>query len=401
MEGAMLARKTRAVSVLLILLLGGIVLPACGRAGDVPAATLAPGGETQPSEATTGSEGEPGVEEPAATPAPMDTGSGWRVGPSEYPEGVDPLTGLQVEDPSLLERRPLMIKVSNFPVAGRPHAGLAYADLVFEYFIGVGMTRFNAIYYGQDSPRTGPIRSGRLVDGQITSLYGGILGMVSASQYVWDFVNAVLGERVVSATATKCPALCIEGSTNTYSVFSDTAALTQYVVEHGIDNRRPDLSGMLFDIVPPQGGEEATRLWLFYANLNQVAWDYDPQRGVYLRSQDNADAVLKPMPDRLTGEQLAFENVVVLFAYTTVEETTRVDINLWDASDGQALIFRDGLVYWAKFGAVSRDKPLRFYDAAGNPFAFKPGRTWFEVVGVNSTVDELETGSWKVRAYFP
>jgi len=41
-------------------------------------------------------------------------------GPSNFPSGVDPLTGLEVANPALLARRPLLIKVSNLPRNVRP-----------------------------------------------------------------------------------------------------------------------------------------------------------------------------------------------------------------------------------------------------------------------------------------
>jgi hypothetical protein len=313
-----------------------------------------------------------------------------------YPEGVNPLTGLIVADPALLERRPLLIKVSNFPVSGRPHAGLSYADMVFEYYIGAGSTRFIALYYGEDSPRVGPIRSGRIADAQIVRLYGGVLGMMRASGEVWDFLIDMLGDRVLSASPRYCPALCVENSTVT-GVYADTAALTELVESKGVDNTRPQLDGILFDVAVPPDGEAGDRLWMFYASLNQAAWEYDSDRGVYLRLQDNADGVLQPMPDRVTGEQLAFENVVVMFVVTDVEWKTLITLNYWDVVDGDALVFRDGQAYWITFSTPSTDRPLRFYDAAHTPFAFKPGQTWFEIVSVESPVSEIEEGSWKVR----
>jgi hypothetical protein len=319
-----------------------------------------------------------------------------RVGPYVYPEGVNPLTGLTVADPALLERRPLMIKVSNFPVSGRPHAGLSYADMVFEYYIGTGSTRFIALYYGEDSPRVGPIRSGRIADAQLVRLYGGVLGMMRASGEVWDYLIDTLGDRVLSASPRYCPALCVENSTVT-GVYADSAALSELVESKGVDNARPQLDGMLFDVALPPDGERGDRLWMYYASLNQAAWEYDPDRGVYLRLQDNADSVLRPMPDRITGEQLAFENVVVMFVVTDVERKTLITLNFWGVEDGNALIFRDGQAYWTTFSAPSTDQPLRFYDAAHTPFAFKAGQTWFEIVSVESPVTEIEEGSWKVR----
>ena len=40
---------------------------------------------------------------------------------------IDPLTGLPPADPSLLQRRPLAIKVANYPRVFRPQAGLTLA----------------------------------------------------------------------------------------------------------------------------------------------------------------------------------------------------------------------------------------------------------------------------------
>ncbi|TLN16743.1 DUF3048 domain-containing protein, partial [bacterium] len=56
------------------------------------------------------------------------------VGPSSYPDGYDPLTGLAVSDASLLDRRPVIVKVENLPRDDRPQWGLPQADLIYEYY---------------------------------------------------------------------------------------------------------------------------------------------------------------------------------------------------------------------------------------------------------------------------
>ncbi len=101
-----------------------------------------------------------------------------------FPDNVNPLTGLVVDDPSRLERRPVMVKVSNFPRTGRPHAGLSFADMVFEYYIGYGLNRFMGIYLGQDCSQVGPVRSGRLVDAQLGEMYQGLLFYANADPQV-------------------------------------------------------------------------------------------------------------------------------------------------------------------------------------------------------------------------
>ena len=86
------------------------------------------------------------------------------IGINGFSDDVNPLTGLVVEDPSILDRRPVLTKISNFPPVGRPHAGLSYSDIVFEYYIGEWTNRFLAIFYSQDVEEAWPLRSGRLVD---------------------------------------------------------------------------------------------------------------------------------------------------------------------------------------------------------------------------------------------
>ena len=331
---------------------------------------------------------------PERTPTPS-----W-VGPEDFPEGVNPLTGLEVDDPSKLERRPVLLKVSNFPASLRPHSGLSYADMVFSYFIGVGMTRYLALYYGQDVNQVGPMRSGRLIDPQIVNLYGGFLGMVGADKTVWREIAQALPGRFLTEMPVNCPALCSDGFGN---AFGNTGAFTERVRELGLDDQRPELSGMVFDTEVPQGGGQAERIWFYISYYNQVGWDYDHEMGAYLRSQEEAQpdgtVALKPMTDRLTGEQLAFHNIVILFAFHKVIKPELIAIELQSIEGGNALLFRDGQVYEMTYTAVSPFTPLRFYDLKGDPIAFKPGNTWFEVVGLGSLIEELEPGFWKVRFY--
>ena len=60
---------------------------------------------------------------PQATPLPD------AIGPGPLLPVLNPLTGLPVDDPAALDRRPLAAKISNAPDIVRPQAGIAQADL--------------------------------------------------------------------------------------------------------------------------------------------------------------------------------------------------------------------------------------------------------------------------------
>ncbi|MCP3976979.1 MAG: DUF3048 domain-containing protein, partial [bacterium] len=74
------------------------------------------------------------------------------------PQNPSPLNGLNVEDPELLERRAIAVKVDNHWNA-RPQSGIQEADMVYELLVEGGLTRFIAVFHHSDSGYVGPIRS--------------------------------------------------------------------------------------------------------------------------------------------------------------------------------------------------------------------------------------------------
>ena len=340
------------------------------------------------------------------------------LGPDQFPKGVNPLTGLTVKDPALLSLPPALVSVSNFPVSARPQAGLSYAPYVFEMYIGEGMTRFLALFYGQfpeippdaatsstaqsgistGGAMVGPIRSGRLPYQSLRSLYNGFLVMSSASEEVRP--------QLTSSTN-------IYGSdkSNINSALVDVNKL-KALAQANLSEKPLNLSGNLFNFLAPPGGQNAPKLWVFYNYYNQVLWTYDLASQVYLRSQDKSDGsgIFYPSTDSLTGQQLAFDNIIVLYAKHTVLNTqkTLIDLDLFYTKN-KAYLFRNGKVYPLYWTTASGDyekktgqlRPIRFVDRDDKPFALKPGKTWVEIVDVTATMQEKEPGFWKARFYSP
>ena len=165
-----------------------------------------------------------------------------------------------------------------------------------------------------------------------------------------------------------------------------------------------DYSGYVFSAEPPPGGQPAAQLNVYIAYQNQSGWTYDPLYQAYLRFVDTSDeslaGVLFPDRDRLTGRQLHFENVIVLFAPHHVVSPTNLDIRLNPGKAGDALLFRDGMMYEIEWRMPPEDEAsrmLQFLDTNGDPMPLKPGHTWVLVVTPESSVEEKSPGAWTVR----
>src|SRR5215213_5000127 len=71
------------------------------------------------------------------------------IEPTPQLQSINPLTGLPVADPSLLQLPAILVSISHFPVTARPQAGLSFGPFVFEIYITEGATRFLTTFYGQ------------------------------------------------------------------------------------------------------------------------------------------------------------------------------------------------------------------------------------------------------------
>lgn len=406
------------------LLAGLLILSACARAAAVkppttstrvpPTSTPA---KTQPPSATPTETPVPATATPTLTPTPAYPAEG--RGPSGFATGVDSLTGLEVKDPSLLARRPIVIKVENIPREHRPQWGLSLADLVFEYYTEFGATRFAAVFYGSDAEQVGPIRSGRFFDANVVDMYKAFLVYGSAYQAVQQrFFNSDFARRLILETTQSCPAVCRYDPTGQNLLVANTAALQPYVKSRGVDNSAQNLDGMLFkQPAPANSTGSATQVYLRYSGAIYNRWDYDPASGRYLRFADKENDVNRnhevyaQLTDRLTGNPIAVENMITLCVphqyFVKRSDAEVLDIIMDPASPaykgcdgktykggtGVAYVARDGQMYTVTWQRAKKDSVLTLLNPDGSLFPFKPGQTWFEVIGASSTVDSKD-GAW-------
>jgi hypothetical protein len=322
-----------------------------------------------------------------------------------FPPNVDPLTGLTLDNPKIMDRRPVMVKISNFPSNARPQAGLSFADIVFEYYIGEFMYRFMGVFYGQDVPQAGPIRSGRYVDAQLVNEYGGLLMYGSADRRVDDVIRQLLGDRAMNNLEAPCPVVC-GGDTHLNRVVVDTAKFTQFAFDHQVNEDRPNLTGMIFDPRPPQGDQLAVQIAVQYVKFYRGEWRYNPNTSQYMRWIDDdslrVPPPMVPLTDSLTGNQLAFDNIVIIFAHYIEYNPTLHDIEIWKNTAGKrALFFRDGVMTEGMWKSVGYDRPLQFFNRWGLPYPLKPGNTWIVIVGDSSIFEQPAPGQWELRFDLP
>jgi hypothetical protein len=324
--------------------------------------------------------------------------------PVAITDDVNPLTGLKV-DPARLNRRPLAIKIPNFPVIARPQSGISLADVVIEHEAEAYLTRFTAIFWGNDASLVGPIRSLRLTDAELVPLFKAVLvasgGHPAVKIRITEGKPWAAGYRRII-----CPEPPFLGDGGAeyrlpdkkpryeLTMYSDTASLWNVCTQRGI-NQRPDFNNMfVFSDLPPGGGRDATHLKIVYKpTFSETEYRYDPASHTYKRFD-----LGQPTIDELTGKQVAPSNVVVLYANhvdSDIPADTHDPNHTWYAEviqlwgQGPARLMRDGKVYdcaWVRENPQQENDRLILLDGAGNQVPFRPGTTWIQLVRLDGNV---------------
>jgi hypothetical protein len=244
--------------------------------------------------------------------------------------------------------------------------------------------------------KVGPVRSGRLV-------YADIQAFFPESCLIYAFASPE-----VLVELPKCAFVFHDIQGGGYML--DINQMIDDTRANRSTDKPIDYSGNVFSKDPPPGGRDASRLDEYIAWLNQSAWVYDPLYQGWWRYVDTADpnaaGILHSEVDRLTGRQLHFENVIVLYAEHDIVSPTNLRIRLDQDWVGDANLFRDGKKYDIRWSTVASDEevqsgrrhPIRFYYPDDRtPFPLKPGHTWVIVVSLDTAVTEKSPGQWLLQ----
>lgn len=361
-----------------------------------PAPTLADTAVATPAPAFTPTLPPPAIVGPGDTPTPPPTTAPESAGTAQneeialltaadFGDNRNPLTGEIVADTSLLQQRPLAVKISNAPpLYVRPQSGLNDAAIIYEHTAEGSITRFTAIFYGKLPPKIGPIRSARLIDLELPAMYDAALAFSGASAgvsqrlYTSDFVNRIIGSNETGYYRTG------EDKPYEHTLYGDPQGFLDALAAKG-ENHAPDFNGLLtFTSTPPEGGTPASQAIIDY-QWEEVEWRYDESNGRYWRWAGG-----EPIMDANYNEQVSAANVVIIAPFhvedPTICEEIRdnqcahlsVQIQLWGSGSG--IILRDGQQYPINWHRQNRNDLLTFTDANGNPFPLQIGNTWVQLV---------------------
>lgn len=305
------------------------------------------------------------------------------------------MNGEPLADPALAQRAAILVQIENNPVA-RPPSGLNLADLIIEAPVEGDTTRFMVVFMCRQTigEAIGTVRSLRYFNVDlfqqlraVTFNFGGGTKVIRRmDQNGVPYVNGLTGAFGFFFRAGPWAA--------PHNVFFDVDA-ARAELEGGALTALAETAGpargpFVFDpAVALPAGRPVAAIGLQTADFWRFGWEWDPASSLWLRTDAGA-----PNFDRLSGERLQARTVMVQLVKQEVLPG-ELDPGGYPrryqflTGEGTGVMYVGGQAHdvrWSRPNAV--DVTSWTYAEGGAPVVLPPGRVWWEIVPVGSTISE-------------
>ncbi len=294
---------------------------------------------------------------------------------------VNPFTGIQDLDPSLLSRRPVAVMVNNMSIAQQVQTGVGKADIVYETEVEGGITRLMAVFKDINKVgQIGPIRSAR-----------------------YPYVDLALGHDAMYIHCGQDPTYCaphlkdiddISVETNVYAKRISNGLAKEHTLysfgETLYNGCNEKFSRTTTDKTKTWQTFAAEDEEVVFAGETQIAntitvpfnysagFDYDANTKMYVRRTGGSTRT-----DYVTGETLQFKNIFVLnTSIVNYPDGYHRQVYLDGGTGYYAVNGTYTPIRWSK-GASTNE--IKFTDEAGNPLKINTGTSWVYLVNESTT----------------
>lgn len=326
--------------------------------------------------------GDNGAESESATPGAIDTPAIWS------------LTGLP--GPADAQLKPVVVvKIENDPIV-RPQTGLDRADLIFEELVEGGATRFAVAYQSEIPDEVGPVRSVRHVDVAIAAPIADVFVFSGGAKRTMRFVGRKL-PTTISVVREGAPGMNRKpGLAAPHDLFLDTKQMLSAVAEHDtptsgffvpapkpVASPVPTSSATQAPVVPAPVGKTVNSVAVTFSNFAGPNWKWNATDKLWMRSEG-----VKPFKNK-DGSQFGTNNLMII-------EVREIDAGYKGSTggyvprtvltgSGRAWVLSNGKAVEVKWNKPRVDSQMELSDTNGNPFTMPTGRTWVELLPVETT----------------
>lgn len=274
--------------------------------------------------------------------------------------------------------RPFAVMIDNEGSKVLPQGGLQMAQLVYEIIVEGGESRLMPVFWGVNPEMIGPVRSSRhyfldyamehdaiyvhfgwspMAQRDIGNLkINNINGVGYGGEIFWDLTKDRNNWQDSYTSMDRIQKFVQKAKYRT-----ETKAEPVFAY-HETDRDLP-------------AGLRAHSVEIKYSPTNNSGFEYDEDREVYKRFRKG-----KPHMERLTGEQIVTENIIIQFTENwTLKGDTQGRQDVKTVSSGKGYYISRGRAIEIKWAKTARSSPTVYTDERGEAIRLNPGPTWIQL----------------------
>ena len=292
----------------------------------------------------------------------------------------NPLTG--VADADYTNRRPVAVTLRTLDGAA-PHWGLSTADVLVEGVSEGTTASLMALYSSVDNiSKAGPVGPGRDLLLQMALPLNALPVHIDKNIYASNLLNTLTYQDLDGYHIGKAAFAFDQDRQNAGYREENCWYTTGELIQNGLNTYGTTLEGantplFVFGERPAveESARNATALTIAFSPDDSEQLNYAADTGLYVKT--NADG--SPTVDADNGQQVAFTNVLVLYASSGIKDDgyTRD----YDLTGGTGLYLTGGAweqIQWTKEDATG---PLQLTAADGSPLVVSPGKSFIAIWG--------------------
>ena len=261
----------------------------------------------------------------------------------------------------------------------RPLSGLEDADMVFEFPVEGGITRFMAIFNSSSTAqKIGPVRSARPYYVEYARSLDAVYAHVGGSPEALNRISGLYKFKNLDEMANEHYFWRDKNRYPPHNAYTKISLLNKAVHnKNWAINHQPKFWSFIFNNEQESSSTsttklEANKIKILYGGSYNVEWHYDFQDKDYVRYQGRA---LQRSADK---NLIKFKNIIILFTSQKVlDKKGRLQIPV--NGQGKALIINNGhrqLASWHK----KSGEFVYFLDEDNNEIKFPSGKTWLSFI---------------------
>lgn len=306
------------------------------------------------------------------------------------------LTGLEKTSDYPENRRITGVMLNNI-FQCRPQDGTSSADILMEAVTEGGITRYMGLFTDYETiPHLGPVRSARdqffqillPTEGFYIHIGESVFQSTYRNQYNYDALD-MNGDTLPVAAWEDRP-----GYDQEHRAYTSGQQISAVVESQGYDDKKT-YDDTFFKFVrydeeprtPADGTADSTTVTFSDTYISQ--FDYDSASKLYNMSKSASDlgaSDMQPFVDQGNNEQVAFTNLVVIFAPIQMYENSYVPQYNYDGG-GVGYVFTNGGYEKIKWEKPTHTDMLKLISADGSETLLNPGKTYLGVSNVDYRAD--------------